>query len=1098
MRAFAHNCHDRLVVAGVEPNGGFRPCGWQIAVHTGAVALSIPEAAIQWVAELFDPRVFARGLDYARDGRVHLVRGEWPVVARVRGTRGYVVTVHYKPENHHAHSECSCPVGFDCKHAAAAALVAMASQRDVADARYRARKEEAVGTWLARMGVAAAVDVPVRSRDVVAYVLAPGTEAPTLEVHRTRLRRAGTYGRSSPIGSPTDSQRGAPSWVSVDDLRRIALLRAVTRAGDHQTSLPIERIDAALWLELAETGRLFWDRVGGAILAAGSPRTLDLTWRELPDRPGELTIAVSDDVILLAAHECHYVDLRSAEIGRLDLGVPAAVVQQLIAAPPVPAAMLATVRRSLRPLLGESAATELAPHDDGDVADEVFYEPMRPQLTVALAAARGDEHELSLRADACYGDRVFELAVWEAERPAARDLVAEGARRDRLDRLLGELDDRAHDTGALGVLARLRDVAHRVVPTLVHEGWRCVLDDDLPVEPVITEATWVEKLRPRSESKWFSFELGVVVAGRTVPLLPILVAAIRDGDVPLDPALLAADRVPGVNLRLPDGALVHVAGDRLRRWLRPLLELELRGLDDAGELVVPGFTAVELADTSPGRFADRELLDEARARLERLLELQPRREPAGFGGELRDYQRRGLDWLHVLHDAGYGGLLADDMGLGKTVQALAFLDHLRGEGRLGAGAPALVVAPRSVVGHWRDEAVRFCPALEPAVHLGAGRPRSAEAVAAAPLVVTSYQTMLRDVDMLGQVDWSVVLFDEAQALKNPSTRVRKAAARLRAQSRFAITGTPIENHLRELWSQMDLVMPGLLGRGPTFEGVFRRPIEKYGKTEALDLLRQRIRPFLLRRTKPEVDIDLPDKTEIIEHIELGAAQRDLYESLRLSLDADVREALRDRGVQGSSLVVLDALLKLRQCCCDPRLIKTPQAQEVKRSAKLTRLMSMLEELADSGRFALVFSQFTSMLRLIADACTEADIDYLELTGRTRNRDEVVRAFQRGEAPVFLVSLKAGGVGLNLTRADTVIHYDPWWNPAAEDQATDRAHRIGQDQHVFVYKLVARGTLEERIAELQRGKRALTDATLEHGGASHLVADDLAALYYQLM
>jgi SNF2 family DNA or RNA helicase len=297
---------------------------------------------------------------------------------------------------------------------------------------------------------------------------------------------------------------------------------------------------------------------------------------------------------------------------------------------------------------------------------------------------------------------------------------------------------------------------------------------------------------------------------------------------------------------------------------------------------------------------------------------------------------------------------------------------------------------------------------------------------------------------------------------------------------------------------MDLAMPGLLGRKSTFEAVFRRPVEKYGDGRALAFLRQRIRPFLLRREKREVDLDLPPKTEIALPIELGPAQRDLYESLRLSLDGDVRRALRARGVQGSSLVVLDALLKLRQCCCDPRLVKMPQAREVGSSAKLDRLMSMLEELCGSGRFVIVFSQFTSMLRLIEAACQEAGIPHRKLTGSTRDRDGVVRAFQNGEAPVLLVSLKAGGTGLNLTRADTVIHYDPWWNPAVEDQATDRAHRIGQDRHVFVYKLVARGTLEERIVAMQDDKRALTTATLQEGGAAHLEQTDLGALYHELV
>jgi SNF2 family DNA or RNA helicase len=304
--------------------------------------------------------------------------------------------------------------------------------------------------------------------------------------------------------------------------------------------------------------------------------------------------------------------------------------------------------------------------------------------------------------------------------------------------------------------------------------------------------------------------------------------------------------------------------------------------------------------------------------------------------------------------------------------------------------------------------------------------------------------------------------------------------------------------LGELWSQFDLVMPGLLGRKPTFQVVFRQPVEKYGLTEPLEFLRQRIRPFMLRRKKSEVDVQLPPKTEVIEYIELDKPQRDLYESLRLSLDERVRQALSDQQIQGSSLVILEALLRLRQCCCDPRLVKIPEASKVRSSAKLERLMAMLEELADSGRSALVFSQFTSMLDIIEAECGKSEIPSLKLTGSTRNRQQVISAFQAGEAPVFLISLKAGGVGLNLTRADTVIHYDPWWNPATQDQATDRAHRIGQDKSVIVYRLVANGTLEERICQLQDDKRKLTEAALRDGGATHLAKDDLRALYHELV
>jgi SNF2 family DNA or RNA helicase len=495
-------------------------------------------------------------------------------------------------------------------------------------------------------------------------------------------------------------------------------------------------------------------------------------------------------------------------------------------------------------------------------------------------------------------------------------------------------------------------------------------------------------------------------------------------------------------------------------------------------------------------------LGPARESLAGLLELAPRHEAASFAGRLRPYQRTGLAWLHGLHEARLGGLLADEMGLGKTVQVLAFLEGLRGEGQLGApgaaSSPALVIAPRSLVGNWEREAARFAPALATRVHLGAGRAEDAAGLRGVPLVITSYQTLLRDAEAFAQVAWTTIVFDEAQALKNPDTQVRRVAATLRAQSRFGITGTPLENHLGELWSELDLAMPGIVGRRRSFDAFFRRPVEKHGKTEPLELLRQRIRPFLLRRTKETVELDLPPRTEIVETVELDTPQRDLYETLRLRLDTKVRAALAAKGIAGASMLILDALLKLRQCCCDPRLVRLAEARKVPGSAKLERLVDMLVELADSGRTTLVFSQFTGMLALIESACAQAGVPTLKLTGQTRDRDDAVRRFQAGEVPVFLVSLKAGGVGLNLTRADTVIHYDPWWNPAAEAQAVARAHRIGQERPVMVYKLVARGTLEEAICKMQEEKRVLTDAALRDGGLTHLAPADLETLYRSIV
>jgi SNF2 family DNA or RNA helicase len=370
---------------------------------------------------------------------------------------------------------------------------------------------------------------------------------------------------------------------------------------------------------------------------------------------------------------------------------------------------------------------------------------------------------------------------------------------------------------------------------------------------------------------------------------------------------------------------------------------------------------------------------------------------------------------------------------------------------------------------------------------------------------------VRDREVLLAQDYHLLVMDEAQFIKNPKAQAHQVARQLKARHRLSLTGTPLENHLGELWAQFDFLMPGLLGRAQQFAKLYRTPIEKAGDEEVRHRLVDRVRPFLLRRTKEQVLKDLPPRTEIVRWVELEGSQRDIYESLRVVFDKKLRQVLAQQGAGRSQIMILDALLKLRQVCCDPRLVKLPTTEALVKkgtvpSAKLDTLMDMLEELLDEGRRVLLFSQFTSMLVLIEEALKAKNIAYVKLTGQTTDRETPIRHFQEGRVPLFLISLKAGGTGLNLTAADTVIHYDPWWNPAVEEQATARAHRIGQDKSVFVYKLLTQGTVEEKILALQNRKRGMADQLMrkntavegdEEGGGHLITADDLDVLFQPL-
>jgi SNF2 family DNA or RNA helicase len=361
--------------------------------------------------------------------------------------------------------------------------------------------------------------------------------------------------------------------------------------------------------------------------------------------------------------------------------------------------------------------------------------------------------------------------------------------------------------------------------------------------------------------------------------------------------------------------------------------------------------------------------------------------------------------------------------------------------------------------------------------------------------VTTYTVLTRDVDVMKEIPWHLVVLDEAQAIKSPDAKATRAVCQLDARQRLCLSGTPIENNLDELWSQFAFLMPGLLGDRRGFTRRFRTPIEKKGDDVRRMQLVRRIRPFIMRRTKAEVATELPPKHTILRRITLAPEQRELYETIRATLYDKVREQVAERSLAQSRIVVLDALLKLRQACCDPRLVKLPSARLVQTSSKLDDLLEMIEEMIPEGRRILLFSQFTSMLDLIKPALVERGVGFVELRGDTRDRGEPVRSFEAGDVPLFLISLKAGGRGLNLTSADTVIHYDPWWNPAVEDQASDRAHRIGQTKSVFVYKMIAADTVEERILELQQRKAELANlAFTEVGEIAQLDFDDIAFLF----
>ncbi len=623
----------------------------------------------------------------------------------------------------------------------------------------------------------------------------------------------------------------------------------------------------------------------------------------------------------------------------------------------------------------------------------------------------------------------------------------------------------------------------QAIPRLRDTGWTVAIDSDFGHHLHQLKDEQLETHLTPIPGGWFSLSVGIDLGGQKLDLLPVLIKLL-DSDT-LDQLNELADDEPHL-VYLPDkhgGGALQVPAGRLRLILRHLATLtnpkepSLHPLD-AAALVEEAALPI---DPPPALKTLRAQINTAKSQIEAFTP------PQGLKATLRPYQQAGVEWMQTLSKNDLNGILADDMGLGKTLQTLTHILNLQQDGQK---IPTLVIAPTSVVPNWLSEVKKFTPSLIPLVLQGSARRKLYSHIRHADIVITSFALLQRDIEELKKHHFRLIVLDEAQHIKNPAAKVTQAACQLRATQRFCLSGTPVENHLGELWSLMRFLIPGLLGSREKFRAHYQTPIEKEDCAERREALRTRLAPLILRRTKDQVAKDLPPKTILTHSIDLSSYQRDLYETVRVTMDAKVREAIAAKGLEQSQFAILDALLKLRQICCHSDLLKLSGTQKDATknnpSAKFTYLFDLLETLFAEKRRVLLFSQFTSMLELIEQELKLRNISYLKLTGASKDRGSLVEKFQESHIPIFLISLKAGGTGLNLTAADTVIHYDPWWNPAAENQATDRAYRIGQDKPVFVHKLICQGTVEDRINQLQQKKSHLADSLLS--GASQGAPD----------
>ncbi len=1060
-------------------------------------------------------------VDLVRD--IHIETDEIRAVVPGSSKRPYQVTLIFTHSSQRSLmiSHCSCPVGRACKHVAATLLKAIEERNP------KERLSGSVMSWVedlrrASIAVAKKKARPASSRQQLFYILRWTADKRRFGVEL----RKGKFPENAEEWWKVDrALLTPPQFVAEDDL---AILRLIWAERSHDSGLRAYGLGpkhgAEILERMAATHRLYPEDDLSLPLHQGSERPASVGWQLdgngfqrpylKPEPSAELIIAVNPP---------WYADLSEGECGPLAVAGQPAVVSRLFTLPPLSAKEAALVAEAL----SELAPDLPLPAEDAEARLRLIDAPLQPVLQLdtlhlhGQRAWRGYPHSL--------GGGLFDIAH-VIFRYGEADLRPD-EKRDFLTLPEGEtvrIKRRPSDEAA--ALQALQDSGLQRIPphtlntfgsppegiyglasesawtsflqeqrdALRQAGWQIEFPDDFRHHVLAVEHWEAELLE--AESGWFNLDMGIIVEGERLPLAPLLAELFRRDPRWLDSHELAAlPDSQGIDLFTPNGKRLRVPAGRIKPLAATLIDL-FDGFSGGNTLRVSRFDAprlAELTDTSRWQFrgqGDVLALAERLQAAQGIADVSP---PAGLGLELRPYQREGLAWLQFLRQQQLSGILADDMGLGKTAQTLAHLLVEQESGRLDK--PALIILPTSLIFNWKNEAARFAPSLRVLSLHGPERKSRFGEISQHDVVLTTYPLLWRDADELMQHSYHLLILDEAQTVKNAQSRSAEAVRQIDARHRLCLTGTPLENHLGELWSQFDFLLPGFLGGSKQFTRHWRTPIEKLGDTERRMLLARRIRPFILRRKKEDVAQELPPKTIIVRSVELEGSQRDLYETVRAAMDAKVRDEIAQKGFARSQIVILDALLKLRQVCCDPRLVKSASARKVSERAKLDLLMAMLPELVDEGRRILVFSQFTSMLALIERELDAAGLAYVTLTGDTTDRETPIRRFQEGEVPVFLISLKAGGVGLNLTTADTVIHYDPWWNPAVENQATDRAHRLGQDKPVFVYKLIVSGSIEEKILALQERKAELAAGILseDQGVDVKFGNDDLAALFEPL-
>ncbi|MFT7007260.1 MAG: superfamily II DNA or RNA helicase [Colwellia sp.] len=1032
----------------------------------------------------------------------------------------YLTRLVFDDKDDNIASYCDCYVGRDCKHGAA---LAQSFIHDHFDQNSTASPERVIDKWLSNFQAQPSRYPPNSQQKSLLYFLKPNSynedDHFTLGIKSSRAKKSG--GWSSSLGNEYSvSSLINSAYANNDDVTVLTELMRTNQFGD-----TIKYFD--LFERIIKTNRCFWhiNYDLDEAITLGEPLEAQWQWTALDNNLHTLQLVLmqpSTSIRIIKAQPLCYYDEQQNCFGKINTNTQCNFEADLLNSPIFEEDKLPWVLNKLSMSLGDAVqrlpkpktkysqaltkpdvylhfSTPLeANPQTGFVKVNFSYQgnlvnPHNESVTVTPSNIPDSDNE---------GDSASEVKLY-------RDLTFEQTVIDKLTTLkfIVQPKPKRYTFTNEDYLNKDKDpkfsmlmqgrycwhhFLHQEVQLLKDLGWNISFADSFYFKALATDSIFDAEVIETDDHDFFSLGLNLTIDGKKMPAFPILLGAIeqlpKSALLDREKEQLVAPDSP-IYVDLDNGEFVALRYQSVQPILKQFIELFMpNALNKDGTMELSRFqghqTLSMLDDQgliATGTHKLRLLAD----KLKDFQQVTTVDVPEGLNATLRTYQHQGLNWLQFLREYQLNGILADDMGLGKTIQALAHLLIEKQQGRLTK--PVLIVAPTSVIFNWANEIEKFTPQLTYQVLHGSKRhqhfgcieglemPESGEKPV--DIIITSYALITKDLDLYSEQKFYYLILDEAHYIKNTKTKLYQAFMSLKAEHKLCLTGTPMENHLGEFWAQFNFLLPGFLGGQRQFTKLFRTPIEKHGELERKQLLNQRIKPFILRRTKDKIATELPPKTEIVQKLRIEGKQAELYESVRLAMDSRLKDIIADKGLKRSQIEVLDALLKLRQVCNHPKLLSLEGAKKVNQSAKLDYLMETLPEQIDEGRKILIFSQFTSMLALIEDELVAEGIDFVKLTGATTKRQEVVDKFQRGEVPVFLISLRAGGVGLNLTAADTVIHFDPWWNPAVENQATDRAYRIGQDKPVFVYKYIIENSIEEKIQKIQQNKAALAKALL---------------------